>query len=546
MTVDILSRLNTGGSGLDLVSLSRDLAEATYAPRQGLVSARIDRAEVSLSALDRVSAQMAQLSETLGIAGRIETRQVSSSQAGVGVTMTDPALAPDVPVEIEVLSLAQSQVLEFRGFAGPDAPLGGGALIVDIGSWTGEPPVFSADPARSGARLEIPAGATLQEVAETLSQLEGVTARPLAVGDGTWSLGVVSETGAANALRFTADAGASADIAALDFSADPTAVERRIAVNALVTVDGIPVGRPTNRIDDLVPGLSLTLNDLTTTPSLVQVRPDTETATQVMQGVVEELNALKSLMRQVTARGIDGAEPGELAGDAAMQSLARELDGMLAGGLPGFGDRPVFLAELGIRTERDGTLSFDSDAFEAAFEADPSRLASVLEDTLSGTGPGVAFAGMPGPDATPGRYDFRRDPATGEAWLGGIALTPRPLEDGRTAYAVPSGPLSGIEVIVEDGVSATSVDFGRSLASRLSDWIDAASAGDGAIGRRQSQLSDEIFAGSETLETLSGQAEDYESRMRTRFTEMERIITQLNATGDYIQNLIDGFNAQNN
>lgn len=545
MAIDILSKLNSGGSGLDLVSLSRDLATATFEPRKALLTARMDRADLSAGALDRVAAALGDLSDTLAAARGIALVTARSSAPGsVGVVTTDAARAPARPVEVEVLGLAQSQVIEFTGFSGPDAVLGGGGLTVDIGRWTGDPPAFAADPARSGANLTVPAGATLTQLAEALSSIPGVTARAIEVGDGTWSLGVLSETGAANSLRISASADAAPDVAALDFSADPRPVERRIASDALVTVDGIAVLRPDNVVDDLIPGLSVTLSAVTTGPVTLRAETDTDTALGVMEGVVDALNGLKSLLGQVTARGSGGMAAGALAGDAALLSLMRGLDGVLAGGLEGFGPRPVFLADLGLRTERDGRLTLDRDAFTATLKADPTRFRSVLQDNLAATGPGVTIDGMPAKGATPGRYDLIHDPATGTATLGGLALTPTGSTEGRSGFRAASGPLAGLRLSLEPGVTTTTLDFGQSLASRLTGWIDAATAGDGALGRRQDRIAQSLSEDGAAIEALSAQATAYETRMRSRFAEMEAVITRLNATGDYITNLIDSFNAQ--
>jgi flagellar hook-associated protein 2 len=317
-----------------------------------------------------------------------------------------------------------------------------------------------------------------------------------------------------------------------------------MASNALLTVDGIPVGRPDNQVDDLVPGLSLGLTAVTTGPATIRTEPDTATALSVMESVVEDLNALKSLLRQVTARGAGGATAGDLAGDPAVQSLARELDGMLSAGLTGHGPRPVFLAEMGLKTERDGRITLDRAAFETAFETDPAKFRSVLQDTLASTGPGVAVQGMPALAAASGRHEFRRDPDSGAAWLGDIALTPTALDDGRSAYRVDAGPLPGVTLTVDPGITTTAIDFGQSLATILTDWIDRTGASGGAIARRQDQIADRIGLDSDAFEALTQSADAYETRMRARFAEMEQVITRLNSTGDYIQNLIDSFNAQ--
>ena len=77
-------------------------------------------------------------------------------------------------------------------------------------------------------------------------------------------------------------------------------------------------------------------------------------------------------MKTETQRGLNGAEPGSLAGDVTAAAILRELSGLTTTPITGYGSTDYYLANLGVRTERDGTLSLDTSAFDAAILADPT------------------------------------------------------------------------------------------------------------------------------------------------------------------------------
>lgn len=547
MTVDILSKLNTGGSGIDLRSLASDLATATVEPRRALIQARIDRAEVRSTSLERLSTQMRTLSETFAFAQTLDTMAPSSDSPAVAVRTLSARDVQPGKQAIGVQALAQAQVLEFGGFASPAATVGAGTLTVEYGGWSGDPPAFDGGGGRSSATLTLNAGTTLTQLSDALNKLPGVTARVVDVGDGTFSLGVISETGAGNALRLTAGAGSDPAVAALDMSAGPGGAQRQAAQDAMITVDGIAVRRPTNTVDDLIPGLSLTLTATTAAPATVGASFDTTTARELMEGLVYEVNQLKSLLGDLTARGVAGAEAGGLAGDATAAALRLDLDRLVSAGLPGFGDDLVYLSRLGVSTDRSGTLRLDTATFDAAIAADPSLFEPVLRNGLAGTGPGVTLSGMPGGGAAPGRYSFERDPATGQARLNGLSIgVGRMQDDGRVQYAIGSGPLAGVTITVDPDIAETGIDFGRSLVGTLRTWIDGALSSGGGIGRASDAIDKTIADETEALAELDDIGAAMEARNLARFAAMEAAITMLNSTGDYIQNLVDGWNAQNN
>ncbi|MEL6915415.1 MAG: flagellar filament capping protein FliD [Pseudomonadota bacterium] len=542
MPTDFLTALNSGGSGINIRELAETLTEAEIAPRRELVTDRIDRAELQLSGYAQLRGQAQQVSEALRLISSLSPYAVSSGDSAIGVTVVDPAAVREGASSLAVTQLATAQVLNFQGFSDRSAPLGAGRLTVDFGAWSEDvPPVFTADAAR-GQQLDLTANATLDELAAALSSLDGVSAQVIDVGDGTFTLGVISDTGAQNALRFTVDPAADPALLAFDTSADPSPVQVQAAGNALLSLNGIEVTRASNQIDDLIDGLSLDLSEVTEAPVAITSRANIEGAVEVMQGFVEILNATERLVSSLTARGFAGDdEAGALAGDQIADRFIRQFNTALARGFGGTeGAAGTFLADLGILTERDGSFSLNETRLTAALTRDPAALAPLLTDTV--VGDGATVTGVPLDAAAAGRFSFVRDPATGSARLGTTEVFGSEQPDGTWLYTVSSGPLRGISISVAADTRLAQVDYAPSMKSTLDGELAALLDSDGALSLRNDALSDAISDEEEALDALTRRAEDVEARYLARFTQMEQIITQLNATGAYLEDLMDAYN----
>ena len=205
--VDILSTLNKNGSGLNLSDLTTSLVAAEIQPRQRSEQRKLDAANLSISTLGQVRAQFQSLQTAVTNLQTSPILKATSGNSGVKVTITDPSKIANSSRSIGVVQTAQRQVLEFKGFTSADQTIGAGALKVEIGAWykdASNNPAFALNPESTVNTLNIPAGATLSQLAETLDVLPGLSARVIDKGDGTFSLGIVSDAGAGQALRFTA------------------------------------------------------------------------------------------------------------------------------------------------------------------------------------------------------------------------------------------------------------------------------------------------------------------------------------------------------
>lgn len=549
MPGDYLSALNRSGSGLNLSSLTNDLVTASIAPRQNIINDRIAASEASVSALGRLRASLDDLSGALALASGAAVRTASSSDGAISVTVEDAAALSSRAVDVDVFQLATPQVLEFKGLTDPDAEVGAGSLTIDFGIWSDDPPdSFAVNPERAQVTFNVAAGTTLAELALQFDAIEGVTAQVYDIGDGTFSLGVASDTGIANSLRITATPDGAPpvdgiDLAAFDNSLTNSTVQVQAANDMLLFLDGIALFRDTNTLRDVIPGVTLGINATTASPATISTSDDAEGMGDLFEALTEQMNATLGVLAEVTARGIDGAETGDLAGDPSALAAQRTLTGMLTRGFSGFADGTVFLSNVGITTNRDGTLNFDRDAFEKSFAANPTVAANLLRNSVTAQAEGVEVAGTPWqPTTSAGRYDFVHDPLSMTANVGGVQVAGTTGDDGRITYAVTQGALAGVTITVDPTVTSASLDFGRSFVAEMTSALDQISGAGGAISRREDQIAASIDNDTDALADLDATAATLEARYIAQFTAMEQIVTQLNSTGEYLTNLIDSWN----
>jgi flagellar hook-associated protein 2 len=539
MENEILTALNRGGTGINIAELADSLTQAEIAPRRALIAERIDRAEVRLSGYDRLRGQAEQMGDALELMRGLSSRSLSSDNSAVSVTVSDPGAVDLQNARIGVSQLAQSQVLSFVGFSEAEAEIGAGALTVEFGNWSADvPPVFSAG-TRTAQTITFQPGSSLADMAEALSSLDGLSARVIDLGDGTFSLGVISETGSQNALRLSVAADADPRMAQFDISADPGAVQVQGAQDAKLSLNGIAVTRSSNQIDDLLPGVTLNVTGQTLSDANLSGRANVEGALEVMQSFVDIINATQGLVKSLTARGFgEGGVAGDLAGDSLADGVLRGMQSVLS---RGFGVKGVHLSDIGIRTERDGSLSLDADRFSTALTANPALLDPLIRDDLVGTT--VQISGAPGSGATAGRYALTRDAATGEATLAGVALIGSAQANGDWTYRVPSGPMRGLTLTVGTATERAEINFQPSMVGSLQSYLSGILADGNALAQREDALGKSIATETTALEVLDGRSEEVRSRYLSQFTQMEMIVTQLNSTGDYLTNLVEGWNA---
>jgi flagellar hook-associated protein 2 len=362
------------GSGIDTIALVDQLANATRAPREAALRSRESLNQARVSAIGSTRSAINSFADALGdlFKGDGYAPVPTSGNISIAAAALIPGARPNSgSLAVTVTQLARAQSWRSATFANAQAAVGQGSLTLTGPGGTAAIQMDSANDSVGGLASAINAAGV------------GVTARMIADADGA-RLILTGADGAAGGFALTADAGASVAMQATIAGM----VQAQSGADALVSVDGAALRFASNRIDNLLPGVRIDLAGLGTTT--VTVPEPARGMADLIGEFVTAYNSLRGALNAATAPGLAGASGGPLAGDSRIRATMRSLSALTS---TPFGANPALatLADLGVRTERDGTLSFAKDRFDAAFAASPDAVRALLDpENPGGTNPGIA------------------------------------------------------------------------------------------------------------------------------------------------------------
>ena len=537
MAVDYLSTLNIG-SGLNTTEIIDALVNAERAPTESQITKRQEQRTVEISGLGQIKQGFEALNAGLRPANGLTGLIAGSTGAALDIEIDDMARASAFTHSVIVDSVAAGQTLVFDGHAGETASVGTGNLTLSFGAWNTDGS-FTANAERSDVTVNIASGdGTLAGLRDAINDADAdVTASILKTSATTYALVLKSRDGADHAMRITAseDVGA-AGLADFAYSAVDNDIQAIAASDASLRLDGTTITRDSNSITDLLDGMKLTLKSTSSTASLLSARYDTATATAAMQLVVDGLNGMNEMLGSMAKRGVGGEEDGPLAGDPLVRALQRQLRGFTTTSLSGFQDDPVYLADFGVRTERDGTITLDQDTFRRAFEADPDKFSAITNSRIISSS-GLVSASVVGLPPKDGVYTF--DLADdGSATINGEAM-----ESDGSDYSIATGDAAGLKLSITGNGADATIYVGTSLIEKIGDFASDVLALNSDLGLKITRYNEDLSDYETELADLDTRIESMRVRYVAQFAAMESAVTSLKETGKSLDNMMDAWRA---
>ncbi len=156
------------------------------------------------------------------------------------------------------------------------------------------------------------------------------------------------------------------------------------ATDATFTVSGISgtITRSSNTVNDVISGVSLNLSEVGA--ATVTVGNDSSATAATLQEFVDAYNEVVNYVREndLVTREESGSEVSNLFAPLASTSIDENILSALRSSLGSAttsGGAVSVLADLGITTQRDGTLKFDTDTFNTALADDPNGVQAITE-----------------------------------------------------------------------------------------------------------------------------------------------------------------------
>lgn len=383
MAVDIASALGIG-TGINTRDLVANLVSAARGPKQSAINSRVSNNEARISAL--ASAKSALSTFSTALSDLLKSSAYSGQPASTDPTIASVTAIPGgtpkgLPAQIEVLQLASGQVLQSAALTGGSAVAGTGTLTIATGATSID--VTLASPAN-----------TLADLANAINAADaGVTATVVTDKNGA-RLVLKGASGEDNAFTVTGGADADADLARFTFDGTSGPLARsQTAQDALIRIDNIDMQFASNSVTTAIPNLRIDLNRATpgTVVTLATNQPTT-TMRELVQEYVSAYNELKKALNSATAAGTDGVGGGALSSDPGVRDMARQLATLTSQPLVASGTFRT-LTDIGVTTNRDGTLALNTSALDKAIAADPAAVTHMLNPSApDADNPGIAGA----------------------------------------------------------------------------------------------------------------------------------------------------------
>ena len=377
MVSSIVSSLGLG-SGIDIAKLVSDLSEASRAPKVERLNTLTQQNQTRISALAQARSDLEGFADSLSQMiddGSLRSTPTTSNDSVLGVTARAGLQADSFAATVVVNQLARAQTAYSGVVADREAAIGAGTMTLTVG---GVATTITIDDTNN----------SLDGLAKAINESgSGVTASIIA-DEGGHRIILKGATGEANAFTLSADAGADPGLSNFTYGAGGAMTLGQSAADAQFTVDGIAFSRASNIIDDILPGMSLTLKKAAPgEPVDIGASRPLDTIRQTVGDFVDVYNQMMKSIK--AAASYTGAS-------SSLRELERELSALVGKVLTS--DSGINkLSDIGISTNKDGILVVDKAALDKALAKDAGAVEALFNPRrdathTEATDPGIAFA----------------------------------------------------------------------------------------------------------------------------------------------------------
>ena len=376
MVTSIASSLGYG-SGIDIPKLVNDLASASRDPKVARLTTLTQQNQARVSAVAQARSDLEGFADSLEqmIAdGSLRSTPTVSDESVLAATARAGLSADSFSATIVVNSLARAQTAYSGIVADKSAAIGTGTMTLSVGGVNKTITIDATNNSLEGLATAINASGA------------GVSASIVADTGGS-RIVLKGATGDANAFTLTADAGADPALAAFGYGTGGGMALGQSAANATFTIDGIAYSRATNSVDDVIPGMALTLKKAAPgQPVDIGASRPLDMIRQTVNDFVAVYNQLKASLS--SASSLSGTT-------SSLRTLERELSDMVNKVLTS-GSGISKLSDIGISSTKDGKLAVDSAKLEKALAADAGAVEALFSPRRDATHTATTDPGIAG------------------------------------------------------------------------------------------------------------------------------------------------------
>ncbi len=347
-----LSTLGLGSQGV----LTRDIIDQLRAADESSIVKPIERkiesSENKQTVLSEIKTLLTDLNkQTLALSEPSLYQSKNANLTGDSISVESTSTAKEQDFEINVTTLATRSIQESAtGYAYDEALVGAQTLTIN------------------GKDIEIGVTDTLKTLVEKINeQTNGeVEASILNVG-GSDPFKLIlksSDTGVDSKIVSSSTGGLSFST----IGSDP--------VDASFELDGVTITRSSNKIDDLIEGVTLNLQ--TEGKTSVKIEQNNDKLIEEMEKFATSYNELIDKLSEVTKYDSENKSAGVFQGTSEIRSITSSFNNIVGSTITSEGKT---VADFGFEPQRGGKLNFDKDSIDEMLKADPLK----VKDFLLGT-----------------------------------------------------------------------------------------------------------------------------------------------------------------
>lgn len=355
------------GSGMNIDQMVGALVAAEKAPKEAQLNRLSTATETKISSLGTLRTALSSFQTALKDLNDIklfENRSAKSSHTDL-LTATASKTAQSGTYSVKIEQLATGSKTATKALESGFTTGAAGTLTVKVGG--GE-----------DIDVAIGADASLEQVRDALNTAlkdSGVSANLLTDPSTGKTRLVMSSTNTGAGKDVSITAGAELEDLAIstagEANADAGGVLER-AQNAKFSIDGLKLESATNKVENAIPDVTLNLVAADDKKAIkVTVAQDQDGVTANIKKFVDAYNNLiktTNSLTRVTKIGEDGIpSTGGLVGDSSVRSILSGIQNELIS-VGGESGSVRILSDLGITTQKDGTLAIDDKKLKAALD----------------------------------------------------------------------------------------------------------------------------------------------------------------------------------
>ena len=532
---DYVSMINKRGSGYNIPEIVDAIVAAEIEPVKEIVTAQKEEVGASISGMSVLKSSMLATQTLVNTmsSGSLFTSDHSPNSNYMRSTMVDQAVLKESSNLFGNVVIAKPQIWRADG----ETTISDQTITIEFGTngpndvgWT------PSSPARS--ENFVLSGDTLVSAVAKLNNITGLTAElvQLDSNSSNYSVVLTSETGVKNGFKMTNNAGSlwKTDNGTGDFFQQ--------SVDATFDLNGQSYSRSSNKINDIIPGLQVELLSSRADEQSITVTKSPDSIQQTVETLIADLNAYKSDLNMLGFIDVTGDEDGELANSSYLRIAKRHFTKLMTEPITGFGDTNIYFVDFGIKTSKDGSFIFDQKSFNRTYTNTPEKFDALTQDKVYSSDPLSSPTSLPDSGLPPGKYEYRQ--STEELFSYNTSqLLATSVSGSGTDFSRSADDYAGFLLkTYYNNPPNYDIYVGHSAKTKINNFFANSLSASGKLDATLDLYKNRASSVDAKLTKIDKREALLQAEYTKRFSDMEKVVNASTSSGEYITQLVDGWN----